>query len=348
MEHGGSTVQFRIRVPIIIGLLIACCHAPANAQINSGWFPHHAPLPPVEPCFDPGPILGCYRDMPPCWLGQTSFDILLLDRSNANSRTIVTEVGTGNPLLNTADLDFPVTAGFRFNLVIPGCDGCDIVFNYLGSRFDSSRTNDVATASYDFFEFPALAPSSGTQFETSYVSTLTSIELNTRVREWERFAPLSGLRYIRLYDEFDRVSGDGSTDLATSTTDNLLFGFQVGGEALLLNAGSVRLQSTFKGGVFYNNTNLSTGGEQIAPTAFDPTASFSVQRVSFFGEANVELAYQIGPRWALRVGYTAMMLDGVALAPDQHPNFNLQSGFGTFDYGTVIYHGSYIGIEATW
>ncbi len=341
-------MQFRIRVPIILGLLMVCCHSSAHAQINSGWFPHHAPWPLVEPCFDPGPIIGCYRDMPPCWLGQTSFDVLLFSRSDADSRTIVTEVGTGNPLLNTTDLGFPVTAGFRFNLVIPSFTGCDVIFNYLGSRFDNSRVNNVATANYDYFEFPALSPSSGTQFQTSYTSTLTSIELNTRIRQWERFAPLSGLRYIRLYDEFDRLSADGSTDVATSTTDNSMFGLQVGGEALLINAGSVRLQSAFKVGGFYNNVNLTTGGEQIALATLDPTATFSVQRVSFFGEVNVELAYQVGPRWAIRVGYTAMALDGVALAPDQHPNFNLQTGVGTFDYGTVLYHGTYLGIEATW
>ena len=43
-----------------------------------------------------------------------------------------------------------------------------------------------------------------------------------------------------------------------------------------------------------------------------------------------------------------MWLDGVALAPDQHDNFNLQTGIGTFDYGTVMYHGSYVGFEAIW
>jgi hypothetical protein len=344
----GGTVLFRILVPIILGLLVACCDAAALAQINTGWFPHHAPLPPVEPCFDPGPIMGCYRDMPPCWLGQTSFDVLLFDRSDADPRTIVTEVGTGNPLLDTSDLGFPVTAGFRLNLVLPGADGCDLVVNYLGAKFDNSRVHDVATANYDFFEFPALSPASGTSFQTSYMSTLTSVELNARVRRWKRFAPLSGLRFVGLYDEFDRLSTDGATDILTSATSNQMFGFQLGAEGLLVNAGSVRLQSTVKGGVFYNNITLSTGGAEITPAMFDPAASFSAQRVSFFGEANLELAFQVGPRWAIRVGYTAMALDGGALAPDQHDNFNLHTGIGTFDYGTVIFHGTYIGFEGTW
>ena len=341
-------MQSRIRVPILLGLLMVCCHVPARAQINSGYFPHHAPLPPVEPCFDPRPILGCYRDLPPCWLGQASFDVLLFDRSDADARTIVTEVGTGNPLLNTTDLGFPVTAGFRFNLVLPGSNGCDLVFNYLGARFDNSRVHPVATANYDFFEFPALAPTSGTDFQTSYVSTLTSVELNARIRHWERFAPLCGLRFVGLSDEFDRLSGDGSAESLTSKTDNQLWGFQVGGEGLLVDGGSVRLQSTVKGGVFSNSLQLDTGGSEITIAAFDPTASFAAQRVAFFGEVNVELAFQVCPRWAIRVGYTAMALDGVALAPNQHDDFNLQAGIGTFDYGTVIYHGSYIGFEGTW
>ncbi|MCA9119215.1 MAG: hypothetical protein H6822_22660 [Planctomycetaceae bacterium] len=341
-------MRFCIRVPIVFSLLLAWCHTSAQAQINSGWFPHHAPLPYIEPCFDPGPIVGCYRDVPPCWLGQTSFDVLLLDRSNADSRTIVTNTGTGNELLNTTDLGYPVHAAFRVNFVLPGCNGCDLVVNYLGARFENSRVHDATTASYDFFEFPSLTPASATSFETSYVSTLNSVELNTRVRQWERFAPLSGLRYIGLCDEFDRLSGTDSSEIATSSTSNQMFGFQVGGEALLLDAGSVRLQSVGKLGAFYNNVTLTTGGEDITTAMFDPTTTFGAQHVSFFGEANLEFSFQVDPRWAIRVGYTVMALDGAALAPDQHNDFNLQSGIGTFDYGTIVYHGSYIGIEGTW
>jgi hypothetical protein len=139
-------------------------------------------------------------------------------------------------------------------------------------------------------------------------------------------------------------------NLALSETDNQLWGFQVGGEGLLWDAGPVRLQSTVKGGVFYNNLKLSTGGETITSGAvtIDPTATFSSDRGAFFGEVNLELAYQIGPQFSIRAGYAAMWLDGVALAPDQHDNFNLQSGIGTFDYGTVMYHGSYVGLELTW
>ena len=152
-------MQFRIRVPIILGLLMACCHAPASAQINSGYFTDHGRFPVAEPYYDNDRFTsGCYRDPGTCWLGEATFDVLLFGRSDADPRTIVTEVGTGDPLLNTSDLEFPVTAGFRFNLVLPGCDGRDLVFNYLGAKFDNSRVHDTATARYDFFEFPALAP----------------------------------------------------------------------------------------------------------------------------------------------------------------------------------------------
>ncbi|HUG70287.1 MAG TPA: BBP7 family outer membrane beta-barrel protein [Pirellulaceae bacterium] len=344
-------MQFRNQVPTILGLLLGCCPALASAQINTGYFPDGAPLPVVEPFYDPGPFTsGCYRDIGPCWLGQATFDLLLFNRSAAESRTIVTETGTGDPLLNTADLGFPVAAGFRFNLVFPGHDGCDLVFNYLGIQFENSRVHSATTANYDFFEFPALSPATSTDFQTSYTSTLRSVELGGRIRRWSRFAPLAGFRFIQLEDQFDRMSGDASMDLALSETDNQLWGFQIGGEALLWDAGPVRLQSTVKGGVFYNSLNLSTAGETITAgaTMIDPTAAFSSGHVAFFGEVNLELAYQIGPQFSIRAGYTAMWLDGVALAPDQYDNFNLQSGIGTFDYGTVMYHGTYVGLELTW
>lgn len=129
----------------------------------------------------------------------------------------MTNTGTGNELLNTTDLGYPVHAAFRVNFVLPGCNGCDLVVNYLGARFENSRVHDATTASYDFFEFPSLTPASATSFETSYVSTLNSVELNTRVRQWERFAPLSGLRYIGLCDEFDRSPSPGGLAATSSS-----------------------------------------------------------------------------------------------------------------------------------
>ncbi|MDA1050234.1 MAG: BBP7 family outer membrane beta-barrel protein [Planctomycetota bacterium] len=350
-------MQFRIRVPIILGLLMACCHSSVLAQINSGYFPDGAASYAGEPFYDPGGLeMGCFRDPGPCWLGQATFDILLFDRSDADSRTIVTEVGTGNPLLNATDLGFPLTAAFRFNLVLTGDDGCDLVFNYLGARFDNSRTHSAATAFYDYFEFPSVTPSTGTSFQTSYLSTLSSVEFNGRTRQWSRFAPLAGVRFIQLEDRFDRLAGDASAQLQTSMADNELWGFQIGGEALLWDTGPVGLQSTIKGGVFYNDLQLRTGGGDItitdpvtmATTTVDPTASFSGDHVAFFGEVNLEFAYQICPQFSIRVGYTAMWMDGVALAPDQHDDFSIQLGFGAFDYGTVLYHGSYVGAELTW
>jgi hypothetical protein len=188
------------------------------------------------------------------------------------------------------------------------------------------------------------------------MSTLSSVEINSRTRRWSRFAPLAGIRYIGLEDQFDRLVGDSSSALATSKADNDLWGFQIGGEALLWETGPARLQSTVKGGVFYNDLKLQTGGVDITVTnpitmvsrTVDPTASFSSDNISFFGEVNLEFAYYICPQVAIRAGYTAMWLDGVALAPDQHDNFAVEAGFGDFDLGTVMYHGSYVGAEVAW
>ena len=351
-------MQFRIRVPIVVGLLIATCLSLAFAslgfaQINVGYFPYRAPLEVVEPYYNSDRLMtGCFRDPGPCWLGQASFDLLMFDRSDADSRTIVTDGVGGGELLNTTDLGFPVTAAFRFNLVLAGDDGCDLVFNYLGSKLERSRNNTVATDRYDFFEFSPIIAESGTQFQTSYTSELNSVELNSRLRQWSWFAPMAGIRFIQLEDAFDRFA-DGTTDLQLSMTDNELWGFQVGGEALLWDGGGVRLQSTVKGGVFYNDLELNTGGGDITLTGppitiVETSAKFSTENVAFFGEVNLELAYRIGPQFSIRVGYTAMWLDGVALAPDQHDDFFLQAGNGTFDFGTVMYHGSYIAAELTW
>ncbi len=352
-------MQLCIRVAILFGLLVAVFHTTAQAQINSLSYQCDPAYYIDEPLYDPGPLVGgCYLDPGPCWLGQTTFDVLLFDRSDATGRTIVNQVTPAapntivGPLANSKDLGFQVTAGFRFNLVLPGDDGCDLVFNFLGAKFDSQLVNGTEPASYDFFEFGNVVPDAGvgTAFQTSYESTLTSVELNTRTRQWSRFAPMAGLRFIELQDNFDRLAADASSELQTSSTDNELWGFQVGGEGLLWDGGPVRLQTSVKAGVFFNDLDLSTGGGDITSgtTTIETTQKFSASQVAYFGEVNVELAYRIGRAFSIRAGYTAMWLDGVALAPDQHDDFNIASQFGTFDYGTVLYHGSYVGAEFVW
>ncbi len=359
LEHGGSTVKHRIHLPLVIGLLIAASSSSLLGQINSGYFPDGAPLEVVEPFYDPGGLTtGCFRDPGPCWLGQATFDVLMFGRSDADAGTIVNQVTSTlpttivRPLLDTKGMGFPVTAGFRFNLVLAGDDGCDLVFNYLGATFDTSRVHGSEPASYSYFEFSSVIPDAGlgSTFQTSYRSTLTSVEMNGRTRQWSRFAPLAGVRFIQLEDNFDRLLADTSAGLQLSETDNQLWGFQVGGEALLWDAGPVRLQSTMKAGVFYNDLDLNTGGGDITSgtATIETTQKFSSDHVSYFGEINLELAYRIGRHLSVRAGYTAMWLDGVALAPDQHDDFSLTSGIGSFDYGTVVYHGSYVGVEVTW
>jgi hypothetical protein len=176
---------------------------------------------------------------------------------------------------------------------------------------------------------------------------LSSAEIDLRVALSPRLTLLGGARWIQLNDKLvgwltpadqyqptwkqhcpgDTLSqvnqpcegapilpgGDNPPFWVTSVSNNL-FGAQVGVEATLLEVGRLSLDAQIKAGVYDNNakqTTVPTMGKQPYP------AEAATNAAAVAGEANLELKYQLSDRIALKVGYEALWLDGVALAPGQ-------------------------------
>jgi hypothetical protein len=201
-----------------------------------------------------------------------------------------------------------------------------------------------------------------------YKSSLQGCEINIRRQSPmppERLAVsiLFGVRYIGLPEEFqyDTISdvtssgavvADGVRNTIHIKTHNEMVGPQIGAlfelnaenrwwinfesKAALLNNHS-RQTSTY--------TNIDGG----APVTY--TSSRNDDHTAFAGELNVTFLYRWSPHFSTRLGYKALFLAELALAPDNMMN--------DIDYYTArdtqlnhsssaIYHGPFAGIEVAW
>jgi len=99
----------------------------------------------------------------------------------------------------------------------------------------------------------------------------------------------------------------------TRTTNNL-YGIQVGADVKMLELGRFSLGGLIKIGVFDNNAGQSTG---VSMQKVVYPSQATTNHAAFVSEAGLQLKYQVNKGLALKAGYTALWLDGVALAPGQ-------------------------------
>lgn len=286
------------------------------------------------------PLDGCYLTRPPARFGTANFDVMVLNRSDAELSDLVREFGSATAVLDTSGLPLGAAAAFRFKWTFESDCGTDLQLAYLGSHgFQSSTVvsgTDVRGVLFDGSTGTASASQT-----TEYESLLDSGELNLRTREWSRVAAIAGLRVVQVEDLI-RYTNDSDTS-AYSSADNELYGVQFGAEGILFRSGRISIEGTVKAGVFYNNLDVVMDTSNV-----DFTERF--HKTAFVGEANLFMRYHFTPFFSLRAGYQGIWLDGVALIPDQFDDFTVvgNSADGRPDLTTIEYHGGLIGLEATW
>jgi hypothetical protein len=129
-------------------------------------------------------------------------------------------------------------------------------------------------------------------------------------------------------------------------------GAQLGGDAWLCLLPGLRLGLDGKFGIYGNNVKVNTAmtGEDIYDNfiAFIPPEALNNDKVSFIGELQLLLTYQISHNLTLRGGYEMMWVDGVAIAMD---NFNptITGRVPTMSDGAeLFYDGFTVGAEYMW
>ena len=79
--------------------------------------------------------------------------------------------------------------------------------------------------------------------------------------------------------------------------------------------------------------------------------SNAASRTALLGELSLCGTFQFRPNVAIRAGYQAIFVNGLALAPQNIPTdtFALTNGVGQFrDDGEMVYHGPTLGLVGTW
>ncbi len=205
-------------------------------------------------------------------------------------------------------------------------------------------------------------------------TNLYSAEINARRDLSSRVTVLAGVRWLQLNDKLvgtltppdmtaplwkqtcktcnifqifpGGTAGDYPPFWTTSATNNL-YGVQVGVAGNILELDRFSLDGVLKAGLFDNIASQVTG---VSLEKIVYPASATVNRLAFVGEGSLQLKYQLRKDLALKAGYEALWLAGVALAPAQieetHTSaLGVVSARGVNTGSNVLFQGFTFGLE---
>jgi hypothetical protein len=333
----------------------------------------------IDPC-DRNGCRNCAWSRPP--LFYASAEMLALARDQ-NDELAFQTLGQGGPVvLETGDFRTEFDAGMRLTLGTTLTDLYRLEGVYTGSyewqTFAAVRNqapNSQGTFGNLFSPFSNFGTPVGfigTDFNEyaaiEFESQFSSAELNLRRRliiPMECWPPgrthcvttscLVGVRYLKLEEQLGYVTSStvpagGSVNRADVAVDNDMIGFQIGMMSQFMSRGRGWVDFEVKGGVYHNEASLAAAFENTdrAGAVFaDFAGTDERNRTAFMGELSLNYNYPVTERCTFRVGYNAMWLTGVALAPQNlSTDLNIQAlGPAQVDHsGEVVYHGPNAGI----
>jgi len=332
-----------------------------------------------DPCceYDDSCVDTCrHRAKNPRWYGSIEAYKLFRDISD---ELPFAALGPAGPIvLSTSDFDAEFESSAKTTLGMFLEPWYRVEVTYAGSQdwndsvavrnLDDNGQGSLGNLMSPFSNFGNPAPIAGVDFNDfasiSFSSSLSSVELNLRRliclpprRHGQAEASfLVGLRYMGISEDFDyrtvSTVGAGSINDVNVSTDNDMFGVQLGMMFQILVHPRGWIDVDTRGVMYHNNVNLrsayaNTDGIGTPITSF--TGIDDQTRTSFMGELSLTFNYQVTPTWTFRVGYNAIGISGVALGADNmNRDINLLSlGPPRVDHsGEVVYHGPSIG--AVW
>ncbi|MCE9547572.1 MAG: BBP7 family outer membrane beta-barrel protein [Planctomycetia bacterium] len=271
-----------------------------------------------------------------------------LHRSGNQNHVLLSEVGTGDPVLSSGDVSPGWGVGPEVDLLVhfSPCVDLEIDWFSLGD-WSHQHTVDVNGADVDPF---------GTSLESGQVrneSKFRNFELNLRQNYSDRLTFLAGFRYIELQDLFglhyEGIGGGADYEDAAIRTSNHLYGFQLGADGVLWERGDWRLNGWLKAGLYGNAAQHNTEIE-ISGT---PLASIHAREsdLAFVGDLGLRGTRRLGPHLEAYAGYRVMFVDGVALSINQYDSIVEYFNTGTPQMttnGNPFYHGAEAGVTISY
>jgi hypothetical protein len=276
----------------------------------------------------------------------------------------------GNIALSTGNFNYDFSAAGR--LIVGGtlndCLQIESVYTGVAEAADTAAVRDstpnVGGLGHLFSPFGGFgaSPIVGLDYnnlaQIHYTSSLQIVELN--IRRQVPVPPgrltasvLFGVRYISLPEDFDyatqSILGSAAIHVATN---NQMVGPQIGAmfEMYVDNRWWVNFE--MKGAVMNNRAQQTTSGAINYIGAVVPLSGSECENhTSFAGDLALTFVYRWSPHFTTRLGYQALWLTNMALAPDNlNTNINiLTQGPAQLNHGSqTVYHGPFAGVELGW
>lgn len=325
----------------------------------------------------------------PHWFDVHAEAVFLRRNDNAAFQEFVRLTRQGDALITSDSLSLDsLDASLRITGVYQTGPGSNLEFTYFGlneseNKASVSSADDLLFSAFnDFGNRLKIEQLHQAEFQSMEMATdFDSLELNYR-RRWMgptclvQGSWLIGVRYfeledqLRFYsrahrfeydavkDELDEIGGEAWYNLKTR---NYMTGAQLGGDVWLCLLPGLRVGLDGKAGIYGNNVKVDTfmaGTDPWDPDAdnyykvFIPPERLGNDKVSFIGELQLLLTYQLSHNFTLRASYEMMWVEGVAMAME---NFNPTITYVMTtripimsDGGSLFYDGFAIGAEWMW
>lgn len=324
-----------------------------------------------EPCLQPAPDLNWEANIGAESAVYVQAEALFWDRIGTGSDQVLA-VDVYEPLpgedtrLTTGELDFNYEPGLRVLIGWRPNRCCDRAWcsawelSYFGV-YDWSAS--AAAAGDNNLMFPPVAGLVWNNFGLAdeiravYHSELHNVELNCIKSccfdPCTRIDFLCGFRFLAMPEELSLIGTDGDEGISSYdiSTENYLYGLQMGGR-VRRSWQRWAVEVTGKAGVFVNDA-----GQSQMVTDFPDNPSYvprpligsDGQNAAALGELGVTLIRRLTDVWSLRIGYQALGIGGVALAPNQLDFSDPFTGGSKLQKdGYVFLHGVNVGVEACW
>jgi hypothetical protein len=298
-------------------------------------------------------------DQCPCWTGRAEGLMLWWDGPQGTPLFNTAPASPGTVALNASQLNSSMAAGPRFSLFRHTGDTGQIELNYFFvDGFNAGRVLPDGPGAYALAPgVLCCAPETPLNAASANISSsIQSFELNRRLPTAGRWQWLAGFRWVQWNEDFgmDALTSLNGDLAIRNDTNNDLYGMQVGADTFLWgNGGPFWIEGIGKAGVFYNRsaqfTSFALDGSQPIVAAGGTNTS----RAAFVGELGATAVWQMSDWLALRLGWVAFWLGGVAQSTNQLDQQCLicvdePITQATDTGGSVFVNGLTLGLEARW
>lgn len=289
-----------------------------------------------------------------CWYMQG--EVLFMDRMMSDSVvSFFDSSATGNftpgsRALSANDFSFNQEPGMRVTLGRELDLWNSVELTYMGLQFWKSSAQTAQDPNQDINLVPLAGFSrfsDAYQQFAQYTSEFHSVEANYRHYTKPSLSILGGFRFMDIGEELRVISHDSPNPAWNQighykgTTDNYLFGLQIGASWERPVSDRLMLNVNGKAGMFLNfvenHSSISNPRSGGGGSEFKVYGIRQEEVLASMIEINAMANYALTDNFSMMAGYNVMVVNGVALAVEQVPD-----GINT---GSIVYHGPSIGFE---